>query len=403
MAIVGRWDGRTGLTAATPSVTRAESSAGASADVLISVGTGIVGAFLLTLLSTTQLSVSLRDQTPHIPFVRLFVGELIYWSPWVLLAPAITVLGRHWRFEAGHVVRRLPVWILAAPVASVVDALVITTFSRLLHVRLFLAGPGAPQPFLSEVQTRFVQTFSGSVLVFAIAVFLYHALVYYGAYQDRGRREAALQAELARFRLHVLQSQLQPHFLFNALHTVSALMADDVVAARRVLAELGDLLRMALDRMDEHEIELEQELEFLRRYLDIQTARFGDRLAVEWCVEDRARTVLIPSMLLQPCVENAVQHGIEPIEGGGRVVIAARISDGSLHIDITDNGRGAMTYEDRVGLGRGLANVRERLRACYGERQSFEAGNVPTGGFRVRIALPAENAQPVEAPSGAGR
>jgi two-component system, LytTR family, sensor kinase len=380
-------------------MTETESRARMGSEVLTALVAGVAGAVLLTLVSTTQLSVLLRDQTPHTSFAGIFVGELIYWSPWVLLAPAITVLGWHWRFAAGRVLRRLPVWVVAALLAGLVDVGVMTVLSRVLHVRLFLAGSGVSQPFLVEMQSRFFQTFLSNILVFAVAVLLYHALVYYSANQDRARREAALEAELARFRLHVLQSQLQPHFLFNALHTVSALMADDVAAARRVLAELGDLLRMALDRMDDHEIELERELEFLRRYLDIQTARFGDRLAVEWHIEERARSTLIPSMLLQPCVENAVQHGIEPVEGGGRVVITAGISDGLLHIDIADNGRGAAGRDGRGASGRGLTNVQERLRARYGARQSFEAADMASGGFRVRIALPAESARPADTAS----
>jgi sensor histidine kinase YesM len=225
--------------------------------------------------------------------------------------------------------------------------------------------------------------------MFLVATLLYHALVYYSEYSERSRREAALEVELARFRLHVLQQQLQPHFLFNALHTISALMSEDVVTARRVLAQLGDLLRPALDRMDEQEIRLEQEFDFLRAYVGIQTARFGDRLNVEWTVDDEARSVLVPNMILQPCLENAIQHGIEPLEGGGSITVAARVSGTSLHIDITDNGQGAVeTGQNGQAAGRGLKNVRERLEARYGERQSFEAGSLPGGGFRVRIVIP---------------
>jgi sensor histidine kinase YesM len=139
--------------------------------------------------------------------------------------------------------------------------------------------------------------------------------------------------------------------------------------------------------MDEQDIALEQEIDFLRGYVDIQTARFGDRLTVEWAVDDEARSILVPNMILQPCLENAIQHGIEPLEGGGSVTVAARVSGASLHIDITDNGHGAVGHNGRVA-GRGLKNVRERLEARYGERQSFEAGNVPGGGFRVHIVLP---------------
>jgi two-component system, LytTR family, sensor kinase len=359
-------------------------------DVLIAIGTGIAGVVLLTLLTTTQIAISWPAGTLHIPGIRVVEGALIFWSSWVLLAPGIAILGRYCRLESGHLLRRSPVWIAAATLACIVNAVFMTALSRLLGVPLMIAEQAGPHSFFSGVWNVFAQTYTATVLVFAIAVLLYHALIYYSAYRDRGRREAALEAELARFRFHVLQRQLQPHFLFNALHTVSALMAEDVASARRVLAELGDLLRMVLDRMDEHEIPLEQEIEFLRRYIDIQTVRFGDRLTVEWAIDDAARSALVPSMILQPCVENAIQHGIEPLERGGRLKIAARLVAQSLHIDIADNGRGAAPDQEGQVAGHGLVSVRERLRAQYGERYTFDAGNATGGGYRARIVLPVD-------------
>lgn len=356
--------------------------------VLIAIGIATLCTVLLTVLMTAQqLSMPMGDQTPRLSIASVVVRGLIFYSPWVVLAPAITLLGWYQRLGSGLLAWRVPVWMLALVVACVVDPVIMTALARVLRVHSPSAASGAS--FFSEVRPRLSQTIALNAVMFLIAALLYHALVYYGAYRDRSRREAALEVELARFRLHVLQQQLQPHFLFNALHTVSALMAEDVVNARRVLAQLGDLLRTALDRMDEQDIALEQEIEFLRGYVAIQTARFGDRLAVRWAVDDEARSVLVPNMILQPCLENAVQHGIEPLEGGGSVLVAARVSGDSLHIDITDNGRGAVNGDSNGrAAGRGLKNVRERLEARYGERQSFEAGNVPGGGFRVRIVLP---------------
>src|SRR6185437_8189219 len=235
---------------------------------------------LLTLLMTVQeLSMSMGDQRPRIASV--FVRGLIFYSPWMVLAPAITLLGWYQRLGIGNLAWRLPVWIAALVVACVVDPVIMTALARLLGVHSPSAASPGPS-FLSEVQLQFAQAIAVNAVMFLVAALLYHALVYYSAYRDRSRREVALEVELARFRLHVLQQQLQPHFLFNALHTVSALMAEDVVTARRVLAQLGDLLRTALDRMDEQDIALEQEIDFLRGYVDIQTARFGDRLTVEW-------------------------------------------------------------------------------------------------------------------------
>ncbi len=375
--------------AAASGVVRPASSARLGSQVLIAMGVAIACTVLLTLLMTVQQrSMSMGDQTPRIPIASVFVRGLIFYSPWVVLAPAITLLGWYQRLGTGNLVWRVPVWIMAVGIAGLVDPVIMTALTRLLGVR---SASGAPSgaSFLSAVRLRFAQTIALNAVMFLIAALLYHALVYYSAYRDRSRREAALEVELARFRLHVLQQQLQPHFLFNALHTISALMNEDVVAARRVLAQLGDLLRTALDRMDEQDIALEQEIDFLRGYVDIQTARFGDRLAVEWAIDDEARSILVPNMILQPCLENAIQHGIEPLEGGGSVTVAAHVSGASLHIEITDTGQGSVRRgQNGQVAGRGLKNVRERLEARYGERQSFESGNVPGGGFRVRIVLP---------------
>jgi two-component system, LytTR family, sensor kinase len=372
--------------AAAPGVARASSSSRLRSHVLIATAVAIACTVLLTVLMTVQqLSMSMGDQTPRIPIASVFVRGLIFYSPWIVLAPAITLLGWYQRLGTGNLAWRVPVWIMAAVIACVVDPVIMTALARLLGVRSSSVPSGAS--FLFEVRPRFAQTIALNAVMFLVAALLYHALVYYGAYRDRSRREAALEVELARFRLHVLQQQLQPHFLFNALHTISALMAEDVVTARRVLAQLGDLLRTALDRMDEQDIALEQEIDFLRGYVGIQTARFGDRLTVEWAIDGEARSILVPNMILQPCLENAIQHGIEPLEGGGSVTVAAHVSGASLHIDITDSGQGAVGQNGQVA-GRGLKNVRERLEARYGDRQSFEAGNVPDGGFRVRIVLP---------------
>jgi hypothetical protein len=377
--------------AAASGVVHPAPSARLRSHVLIAVAVAIVCTMLLTLLMAAQQpSMSMGDQTPRVPIGSVIVRALIFYSPWLVLAPAITVLGWYQRLGTGNLTWRVPVWIIAVVIACVVDPVIVTALARLLGVHA-RSGATSGASFLLEARLRFDQTIAYNAVMFLVATLLYHALVYYSEYRDRSRREAALEVELARFRLHVLQQQLQPHFLFNALHTISALMSEDVVTARRVLAQLGDLLRTALDRMDEQEIPLEQEFDFLRAYVGIQTARFGDRLNVEWAVDDEARSVLVPNMILQPCLENAIQHGIEPLEAGGSITVAARVSGTSLHIDITDNGQGAVeTGQNGQAAGRGLKNVRERLEARYGDRQSFEAGNVTGGGrgFRVRIVLP---------------
>jgi sensor histidine kinase YesM len=165
-------------------------------------------------------------------------------------------------------------------------------------------------------------------------------------------------------------------------------MAEDVAAARRVLAQLADLLRMSLDQMGRREVAVEEEVDFLRRYVDIHRARFGDTFTVEWAIDDDVRRALLPSMVLQPCVENAIRHGIEPRGPGGRITIAARAVDKRLLLDITDNGPGTSRPVSDGQHGMGLVNVQARLETLYGNDHSFEAGNGPSAGFRVHVAIP---------------
>ena len=200
-------------------------------------------------------------------------------------------------------------------------------------------------------------------------------------------RAAQLEGQLAAAQLDALRMQLNPHFLFNTLHAISTLMARDVGGARRMVSDLSDLLRRVLDSVDEQEIPLDDELDVLGRYLDIERTRFADRLSVEVTVGEDARTALVPTFLLQPLVENAIQHGVAPRGEGGRIEIAAERQNGHLLLRVADDGPG-LPESGRVREGVGIQNTRDRLAKLYGESGALTLRNRPEGGLRAEVRLP---------------
>jgi two-component system LytT family sensor kinase len=251
-----------------------------------------------------------------------------------------------------------------------------------------------------------------SILVAAI-----HGFAALDAARARELRAARLESSLARSQLRNLRLQLQPHFLFNALHTVSAAMYDDPAAADEMLDQLAELLRASLRTAQSDEVPLGEELALLDRYLAIQRARFGDRLTVSIQVEPGAGSLLVPSLLLQPLVENAIRHGNAERAGRGAIAVRAHREDGRLVLEVEDDGPGAVTVPAAgaaagpvppgkrtaaAATGIGLAATAERLQLLYGDAQTFSAGAGPAGGFLVRAALPARHAGGVEERPGPG-
>jgi LytS/YehU family sensor histidine kinase len=179
--------------------------------------------------------------------------------------------------------------------------------------------------------------------------------------------------------------QLRPHFLFNALNTISAYMEKDAKTARRMAAHLGDLLRFSLEKSDTQEITLAEELALLEHYLEIQRARFEERLQVKMSIDPQALEALVPSLLLQPLVENSIRHGIAPRASGGTIEVHARQENGKLHLQVCDNGVGLQEgWQHRVGL----SNTNAMLAQLYNGEHELEIRNRPEGGVAVEIVLP---------------
>ena len=213
-----------------------------------------------------------------------------------------------------------------------------------------------------------------------------HALDYYGKYREGELHAAELEAGLVRAQLQLLKSQLQPHFLFNTLNAISALVHTDVEAADRVLARLGDLLRLALEDFGLQEAPLARELEVVRAYLEIEQARLGPRLSIVQDVAANTLDAWVPTFLLQPLVENSIRHGIAPRAGRGRIEIRAWRDRDVLHLEVRDDGPGFPAKMTAGGVG--LSNTRARLFHLYGEAQRLQTRNDPRGGCFVQVTLP---------------
>lgn len=261
---------------------------------------------------------------------------------------------------------------------------------RTLLVERLLPGRGAEKPLHDLLRYVVVATFFFNMLVYWVVVTVAHAMSYFRSLQEREKRLLELENSLTSARLQTLQMQLNPHFLFNALNGIGTLMYRDVDAADRMLVQLAGLLRHALDQSGRQRVTLREEMSFLNRYLDLEQMRFGDRLVVEREIAKSTESALVPNLLLQPIVENAIKHGIEPKMERGRIVIrSSEMPTGRLRIEIEDNGRG-LTGDRGLGSGVGTSNCQARLRQLYGALGEFRLEAAPGGGVLAVVQVPFE-------------
>lgn len=214
-----------------------------------------------------------------------------------------------------------------------------------------------------------------------------HALNYYQKLRERELRASQLEAQLAQSQLQVLKMQLHPHFLFNTLNAISALIRESPDEAEEMVSRLGGLLRMTLETAGVQEVPFREELKFLKHYLDIEQTRFHDRLKVVMTIEPETLNALVPSMILQPLVENSVRHGVAPHPEGGCIKIKAWRDNSTLRVDVEDDGPGlynATPPKERVGL----TNTRARVKNLYGDEHGLTLRNATGGGLVVSLTIP---------------
>jgi len=320
-------------------------------------------------------------------------GQALYWAfgdwyEWALLSPLIFWLCRRFQFD-----RQL--WRSSLPLHLIGGLLLSGVHGVLCALAAVLQGwvTGVPTPFGSEVHKVLANRTHFNLAVYTVIVCAWHAWDYHRKYREREALATELAARLAQAQLQALRMQLNPHFLFNTLNTISSLMLKDVNSANRMIVRLGDLLRLTLEIGDDQEVPLQRELEFLRRYVEIEQIRFGDLLQVKMDIEPGTLYASVPNLILQPLVENAIRHAIEPQTTGGRIELRCARSNGSLLLQVSDNGPGSLET-DSAEVSRparqriGLNNTRQRLQNLYGDRQSFELVGNPTGGMTARMTIP---------------
>jgi two-component system LytT family sensor kinase len=344
----------------------------------------VVGAFF----TAQEVFMDLARRRPELAEQDV-VNGFVFWVVWAFLTPAALIAVRRWPLEAKPFGRPL---LAHASVAGVLAVLhnVITLGADSLGPYLSGSSGGFTEALRRNASpTAFVWGFFVGVLFYAVIVMVYAALRFRDLYVVEQRNAAALQAELTQTKLDTLRSQLRPHFLFNTLNAISVLVTEDAGTAQQMILRLSTLLRRSLDE-EAHEVSLRQELAFVNDYLDIQRGRFGDQLAVDVAVDHAAMDASVPVFLLQPLLENAIEHGKREDTRTTIVLRAGRDRD-MLCLTLEDDGRG-LGDGDAVRAGIGLGNTRARLHHLYGTHATAELhaarDNGDSGGARVEIRIP---------------
>jgi two-component sensor histidine kinase len=328
---------------------------------------------------------SMRAEGHHHAWLSLFVTLLVSWLPWALATPLILDLGRSHPLALKSV---FP-WVahLGACVATgLVFAAWTATLEELLNP--WLQAPG-PLPFLPLLVAKFLNRFLSFVILYASIVAIGYVLESRRRLALQETETARLNELLTRTQLEALRRQIEPHFLFNTLNGIAALVREGRNGtATNMIAGLSDLLRRVLEASERHEVALGEELEFLQRYLDIQKMRFAGRIRLSLDVPEELRAAQVPSLLLQPIVENSIKHGIAKRAHGGRIEITASRSHGVLMLNVYNDGPALPKDNGLPGAGTGIYNIRTRLRSLYGDASRLTIANQGPSGVGVSVSLP---------------
>jgi two-component system, LytTR family, sensor kinase len=304
---------------------------------------------------------------------------------YALLTVGILWFCQRMSFEAGRFWR----WFLSHMGMWVVFSVCFVAMVAWLWAGQKSVQTGHPLKFWDLFQRMGLSYLFANLFVYWMIVLGHLGWQYYRRFSERERQAAALTTELVQARLEALRMQINPHFLFNTLNTISALVHEKPEEADRVVVQLSRLLRRTLDNTEIHEVPLRDEIDFLKGYLEIEQMRFPDRLTVIFDYSPSTQELLVPRLILQPLVENALRHGVMPREEPGRIVISAQVDDGILEMKVRDDGQGlASGGKAAIPEGIGLRNVRSRLAHLYGAAQSLELRNAPGGGAEAVIRIP---------------
>jgi sensor histidine kinase YesM len=339
------------------------------------------GAVLLTFLFGIQQWLAESSPRRDLDLGTSFALRGITWGVWLLLLPLIVrVAGRHpleGRPTAG--------WVLRSAIEGGAFVLV---HSQVAGFARWVAGLSVSSDLGVVLVNSISVGFATNYLRYSAILVAYQAVVYHDAVRQRDQRAAQLEIDLAHAKLANVEACLRPHFLFNTLNAIAALVREDPRLAEQMIGELSDLLRASLSADPSREVRLDEELAFTQKYLDLERVRFQDRLHVTIDASPEARRALVPHLLLQPLVENAVRHGIAPLEAGGSIAVAAARRNGTLHVTVRDDGVGLAAIPTPVTGGIGLRGLRARLAHLYGDGHRLDVAPATPHGTVVNIEIP---------------
>lgn len=328
---------------------------------------------------------SYRSERP-MPFTESLYIQMTWSYLWALATPLVLWASARLPIERSNWIRNA---LLHIPI-SIILSVVLTAFGRVLIWLYFGYSIGKPLTF-DSVTIFVVSNFSEGIGIYMLIALSSYAYGYYHRYRAGQIKTLQLEALLSQAQLQALKMQLHPHFLFNTLHSISALLTKDVESARKMITRLGDFLRLTLENSGSQEVSLKQEMEFLSCYLEIERIRFQNRLVTHIDLGDQTLDAQVPNLILQPIVENAIRHGIAPRSSPGLIEIEAKQQNGTLRIQVRDNGPGLSEHPTSANLskkGLGLSNTETRLERLYGADHLFKLCDNPGGGLIVTLEIP---------------
>jgi two-component system, LytTR family, sensor kinase len=349
-----------------------------------------LGWALMSTMQTTFLYEMWRDYGKPRPWIETarqpFVAYFLMWG--LIATPLVVYLCNRFPIER----RSWPSRFFLHLSFSVLLAICIDTARLPLH-RFVYPASDEKMGWMMFKGYFFSNGFDDITMYWAVACICF-AWIYFHRFKDREIQAAALETQLARAHLEALKIQLQPHFLFNTLHSISELMHQDVNAADRVISRLSELLRLTLEKTGVQEVTLKGEIDFLEGYLDIERTRFRDRLTIAMDLSPETLDAMVPNMILQPLVENSIRHGIARRAGPGTILVRSLRNANNLEILLRDDGPGrASARPAATNFGVGLTNTRNRLQQMYGSAQNLQIREPESGGFEVQITIPFHLAQ----------
>jgi two-component system, LytTR family, sensor kinase len=345
------------------------------------VAAAATGWAFVGLVLSLELYFNQRASMNWADFEDIAISQFGRAAMWALMTPFILTLRSRVPLSSGR-------WIGGILFHITFSFIVMATYylGRLEGFQIFV-GPFKEGFWYTANRGFYGHNFVDMACYWAVLAFGYGSELH-RKYRNEEIRAAQIESRLIEAELKALREQIKPHFLFNTLNTISAVVRDGKnELAVTLLARLGSLLRMSLDGNRENESTLRVEMDFLDRYVEIQKARFSDRLSVAVSVEESVLSARVPWLLLQPIVENAIQHGVAPKNSPGLVEILAHVDKGQLHLEVRDDGPG-LPENRRIVEGTGLANSRERLSKIYGDAGRMTIRNRTSGGIAVEITIP---------------